>query len=76
MASQSHAGQPLLHGLEFGINEWLVDEQYERYLNDPGSVDRTWREFFTSPIPAARREARNGATNAQGKSAESGKSGE
>ncbi|MFE2971788.1 multifunctional oxoglutarate decarboxylase/oxoglutarate dehydrogenase thiamine pyrophosphate-binding subunit/dihydrolipoyllysine-residue succinyltransferase subunit [Streptomyces sp. NPDC059340] len=66
MASQSHAGQPLLHGLEFGINEWLVDEQYERYLNDPGSVDRTWREFFTSPIPAARREARNGATNAQG----------
>lgn len=65
MASQSRAGQPLLHGLEFGINEWLVDEQYERYLNDPGSVDRTWREFFASLIPVARREARIGATNAQ-----------
>ncbi|WP_456302841.1 multifunctional oxoglutarate decarboxylase/oxoglutarate dehydrogenase thiamine pyrophosphate-binding subunit/dihydrolipoyllysine-residue succinyltransferase subunit [Streptomyces mirabilis] len=65
MASQSRAGQPALHGLEFGINEWLVDEQYERYLHDPGSVDRTWRELFASPIPAPRRETRNGATTAQ-----------
>lgn len=65
MASQSRAGQPALHGLEFGINEWLVDEQYERYLHDPGSVDRTWRELFASPIPAARREARDGATTAR-----------
>jgi 2-oxoglutarate dehydrogenase E1 component len=65
VASQSRAGQPALHGLEFGINEWLVDEQYERYLHDPGSVDRTWRELFASPIPAPRRETRNGATTAQ-----------
>ncbi|QDN84704.1 multifunctional oxoglutarate decarboxylase/oxoglutarate dehydrogenase thiamine pyrophosphate-binding subunit/dihydrolipoyllysine-residue succinyltransferase subunit [Streptomyces sp. S1D4-23] len=65
VASQSRAGQPALHGLEFGINEWLVDEQYERYLHDPGSVDRTWRELFASPIPAPRRETRNGATTVQ-----------
>jgi 2-oxoglutarate dehydrogenase E1 component len=25
---------------DFGPNEWLVDELYERYLNDPGSVDK------------------------------------
>jgi multifunctional 2-oxoglutarate metabolism enzyme len=48
----------------FGINEWLVDELYERYLQDPGSVDRTWREFFGSPVPVVGRQARNGATTA------------
>ncbi|WP_406296269.1 multifunctional oxoglutarate decarboxylase/oxoglutarate dehydrogenase thiamine pyrophosphate-binding subunit/dihydrolipoyllysine-residue succinyltransferase subunit [Streptomyces sp. NBC_00624] len=52
MASQSR----------FGINEWLVDEQYERYLIDPGSVDRTWREFFASAVPVIGRQARNGST--------------
>ncbi len=28
---------------EFGANEWLVDEMYEKYLADPDSVDATWR---------------------------------
>jgi len=28
---------------EFGANEWLVDEMYEKYLADPDSVDETWR---------------------------------
>ncbi|WP_432189562.1 multifunctional oxoglutarate decarboxylase/oxoglutarate dehydrogenase thiamine pyrophosphate-binding subunit/dihydrolipoyllysine-residue succinyltransferase subunit [Streptomyces sp. Tue6028] len=65
VASQPCAGEPVLHGPEFGINEWIVDEQYERYLRDPGSVDRTWRDFFSSPIPAARREPPKAATNAQ-----------
>lgn len=27
---------------EFGANEWLVDEFYERYLIDKNSVDRSW----------------------------------
>ena len=27
---------------EYGANEWLVDEMYEKYLVDPDSVDRTW----------------------------------
>jgi 2-oxoglutarate dehydrogenase E1 component len=27
---------------EFGANEWLVDEMYEKYVADPASVDRTW----------------------------------
>ncbi|WP_294008303.1 hypothetical protein, partial [Streptomyces sp.] len=26
----------------FGPNEWLVDEIYQQYLQDPNSVDRAW----------------------------------
>ncbi|MGW2820397.1 multifunctional oxoglutarate decarboxylase/oxoglutarate dehydrogenase thiamine pyrophosphate-binding subunit/dihydrolipoyllysine-residue succinyltransferase subunit [Streptomyces sp. NPDC001443] len=44
----------------FGPNEWLVDEIYQQYLQDPNSVDRAWWDFFadykpgtaTSPAPA------------------------
>ncbi|MGW2937753.1 2-oxoglutarate dehydrogenase E1 subunit family protein [Streptomyces sp. NPDC001156] len=62
MASQSRAGQPVLNGLEFGLNEWVVDEQYEQYLRDPGSVDQAWRDLFASPGPAADRGARDDTT--------------
>ncbi len=24
----------------------LIEEQYQRYLNDPGSVEKSWRQFF------------------------------
>ncbi|HEY9323717.1 MAG TPA: hypothetical protein VIP50_02200, partial [Agromyces sp.] len=27
---------------EYGANEWLVDEMYEKFLVDPQSVDKTW----------------------------------
>jgi len=27
---------------EFGANEWLADEMYERYLVDKEPVDRSW----------------------------------
>ena len=27
---------------EFGANEWLVEEMYEQYKKDPGSVDASW----------------------------------
>src|ERR1700704_6670431 len=36
---------------DFGPNEWLVDELYERYLNDPGSVDKAWWSFFADYGP-------------------------
>src|SRR5699024_3185314 len=29
-----------------GPNAWLVDEMYEQYLNNPGSVSESWRDFF------------------------------
>ena len=31
---------------EFGANAWLVEEMYERFQADPGSVDQTWVEYF------------------------------
>ncbi len=35
----------------FGPNEWLVEEMYERYLEDPSSVDLSWRSFFAEHPP-------------------------
>src|ERR1700722_9185317 len=32
---------------DFGPNQWLVDELYQRYLADPGSVDQAWWSFFS-----------------------------
>jgi 2-oxoglutarate decarboxylase len=37
---------------QFGPNEWLVDEMYQRYLADPSSVDEAWHEFFADYAPA------------------------
>jgi 2-oxoglutarate decarboxylase len=31
---------------EFGANEWLVEEMYERFQADPASVDQTWVDYF------------------------------
>ncbi|MEH3033802.1 MAG: multifunctional oxoglutarate decarboxylase/oxoglutarate dehydrogenase thiamine pyrophosphate-binding subunit/dihydrolipoyllysine-residue succinyltransferase subunit [Aeromicrobium erythreum] len=31
---------------DFGTNQWLVEEMYDRYRSDPASVDSTWVEFF------------------------------
>ncbi len=49
---------------DFGPNEWLVDELYQRYLADPRAVDRAWWNFFAdyqpdtgSGQPTARPEA-------------------
>jgi multifunctional 2-oxoglutarate metabolism enzyme len=40
---------------DFGPNQWLVDELYQRYLTDPGSVDQAWWSFFADyhPQPVA-----------------------
>ncbi|MPY82810.1 MAG: multifunctional oxoglutarate decarboxylase/oxoglutarate dehydrogenase thiamine pyrophosphate-binding subunit/dihydrolipoyllysine-residue succinyltransferase subunit [Actinophytocola sp.] len=70
MSSSSPASQ-------FGPNEWLVEEMYERYLDDPQSVDAAWHEFFADFTPTGagdgaeatgtlptRTEERNGGTPA------------
>ena len=31
---------------QFGQNQWLVDEMYERFRSDPDSVDASWHEYF------------------------------
>jgi len=44
-------------GADFGPNEWLVDELYQRYQADPGSVDRAWWNFFADYQPDQPRPA-------------------
>jgi 2-oxoglutarate decarboxylase len=36
---------------EFGANEWLVDEMYERYTADKNSVDQSWWPILESYHP-------------------------
>ncbi|TQM42812.1 2-oxoglutarate decarboxylase [Pseudonocardia cypriaca] len=36
---------------EFGPNEWLVEEMYQRFLDDPSTVDPAWHEFFADYRP-------------------------
>src|ERR1700689_3435658 len=55
-SSQTHPGEPAEPGAspgsaDFGPNEWLVDELYQRYLADPGSVDKAWWSFFADYRP-------------------------
>jgi 2-oxoglutarate decarboxylase len=38
---------------DFGPNEALVDELYQRYLTDPASVDRSWWSFFADYRPTS-----------------------
>src|SRR5258708_35972305 len=38
-------------GSDFGPKEWLVDELYQQYQADPGSVDRAWWNFFADYHP-------------------------
>jgi len=45
------AGDNNAAGTDFGPNEWLVDELYQRYQADPGSVDRAWWNFFADYHP-------------------------
>jgi 2-oxoglutarate decarboxylase len=41
---------------QFGPNEWLVEEMYDKFLADPSSVDAAWHDFFADfkPTQAAR----------------------
>ncbi|MDT4977026.1 MAG: multifunctional 2-oxoglutarate metabolism enzyme, partial [Pseudonocardiales bacterium] len=49
---------------DFGTNEWLVEDMYERYLTDPGSVDEAWHDFFADYRPGPGSGApRNGTAN-------------
>ncbi|WP_020575791.1 multifunctional oxoglutarate decarboxylase/oxoglutarate dehydrogenase thiamine pyrophosphate-binding subunit/dihydrolipoyllysine-residue succinyltransferase subunit [Actinopolymorpha alba] len=57
MASQSSHNDPLS---QFGTNEWLVDEMYQRYLKDPNSVDKAWLAFFRDYQPESNGRGRGG----------------
>src|ERR1700734_3306595 len=42
---------PAVSQADFGANEWLVEELYQRYQADPSSVDRAWWSFFADYTP-------------------------
>src|SRR5690606_1834021 len=46
-------------------NAEFIDQQYERYRNDPESLEPTWRAFFAG-LELAREEAGRGAGTARG----------
>jgi multifunctional 2-oxoglutarate metabolism enzyme len=48
--SGGHEGRSAA-GTDFGPNQWLVDELYQRYQADPSSVDRAWWNFFADYQP-------------------------
>ncbi|BFO15234.1 multifunctional oxoglutarate decarboxylase/oxoglutarate dehydrogenase thiamine pyrophosphate-binding subunit/dihydrolipoyllysine-residue succinyltransferase subunit [Streptomyces sp. KM77-8] len=50
----------------FGANEWLVDEIYQQYLQDPNSVDRAWWDFFADYKPGAPAASAPAGTTAAG----------
>ncbi|MGV0811634.1 multifunctional oxoglutarate decarboxylase/oxoglutarate dehydrogenase thiamine pyrophosphate-binding subunit/dihydrolipoyllysine-residue succinyltransferase subunit [Mycolicibacterium boenickei] len=46
----------------FGQNEWLVEEMYRKFREDPSSVDPSWHEFLVdySPEPTTDNAVANG----------------
>ncbi|MGI5402851.1 multifunctional oxoglutarate decarboxylase/oxoglutarate dehydrogenase thiamine pyrophosphate-binding subunit/dihydrolipoyllysine-residue succinyltransferase subunit [Streptomyces sp. CA-135486] len=51
--SADQGGQGKNPAAAFGPNEWLVDEIYQQYLQDPNSVDRAWWDFFADYKPGS-----------------------
>jgi 2-oxoglutarate decarboxylase len=51
-AESTTTSDPSPAASDFGANEWLVEDMYERYLADPGSVDAAWHDFFDDYRPA------------------------
>ncbi|MEU5611298.1 multifunctional oxoglutarate decarboxylase/oxoglutarate dehydrogenase thiamine pyrophosphate-binding subunit/dihydrolipoyllysine-residue succinyltransferase subunit [Streptomyces sparsogenes] len=51
VSTDQQDGQGSNPAAAFGPNEWLVDEIYQQYLQDPNSVDRAWWDFFADYKP-------------------------
>ena len=53
----------------FGPNAWLVDDMYDRYVENPASVSESWRDFFSdyhpAPLPAPMSTLARGVAAAQ-----------
>ncbi|GJF15637.1 multifunctional 2-oxoglutarate metabolism enzyme [Mycolicibacterium cyprinidarum] len=48
----------------FGQNEWLVEEMYRKFRDDPSSVDSSWHEFLVDYSPEPTNEAAASQTTA------------
>ncbi|WP_169811276.1 2-oxoglutarate dehydrogenase E1 subunit family protein, partial [Nocardia anaemiae] len=49
---------------QFGQNQWLVDEMYQKYKQDPSSVDESWHEFLADYTPEVAGDSGNSAAPA------------
>src|SRR6185436_12908782 len=50
----------------FGQNEWLVEEMYRKFREDPSSVDPSWHEFLVDYSPEPTTEAQTTTTTTTG----------
>jgi multifunctional 2-oxoglutarate metabolism enzyme len=49
----------------FGQNEWLVEEMYRKFREDPSSVNPSWHEFLVDYSPEPTTEAQTTTGNGQ-----------
>ncbi|MFC4783775.1 multifunctional oxoglutarate decarboxylase/oxoglutarate dehydrogenase thiamine pyrophosphate-binding subunit/dihydrolipoyllysine-residue succinyltransferase subunit [Nocardioides sp. MAHUQ-72] len=61
MPQSSGSQSPEQPSADFGANEWLVEEMYDQYQKDPGSVDPTWVKYFQANGNGSNGAGRNGA---------------
>ncbi|MGB3360586.1 MAG: hypothetical protein WBB10_17330, partial [Rhodococcus qingshengii] len=54
---------------QFGQNQWLVDEMYQRFQDDPSSVDPSWHEFLTDYSPDSANTGGGNGTASNGNAA-------
>ncbi|WP_441955890.1 multifunctional oxoglutarate decarboxylase/oxoglutarate dehydrogenase thiamine pyrophosphate-binding subunit/dihydrolipoyllysine-residue succinyltransferase subunit [Nocardia sp. 2TAF39] len=47
---------------QFGQNQWLVDEMYQKFKQDPSSVDESWHEFLADYTPEVSGDSGNSQT--------------
>jgi 2-oxoglutarate decarboxylase len=66
VSTQSSATQTEDSLAAFGANEWVVEEIYQQYLADPGSVDPAWHEFFVDYKPVGAGGGGPAGSNANG----------
>ncbi len=54
---------------DFGANDWLLEEMYEQYTADPGSVDESWVAYFKAhgaPVSGPANGSANGQESGSG----------
>src|SRR3954451_7136748 len=49
----------------FGQNEWLVEEMYRKFREDPSSVDPSWHEFLVDYSPEPTTDTQSTGGNGQ-----------
>ena len=47
-STTASSGRRPRSGDDFGANDWLLEEMYERFTADPSSVDASWADYFAA----------------------------